>query len=238
MIAATYISPLILALASFNVVTGAAINNQEVTPGPGLPTLKELGITSADLYKIGRPDSSVKSSSGDDSVKTSSIEARFEPRCGPVESAYTNVNDVIACYNYLKKLGNKNCVAPEHLGIVRFCGAGAAVISGQSLDSSGSSSYCRHVADAVLWSVDHCTRGDKSVAGFQAATGNGDLIVGSISKSATGVRPVVEDVKSLMSSYEPRGQGCSAASKADRTGSGLPQLHKIDETAQPGHKAK
>lgn len=60
MIAATYISPVILALASFNVVTGAAIDatkTSEVVPGPGLPSLKELGITSAELYKIGRPDS-------------------------------------------------------------------------------------------------------------------------------------------------------------------------------------
>lgn len=60
MVAAAYIAPVILALASFNVVAGAAINsvkNPEVIPGPGLPSLKELGITSDDLYKIGRPDS-------------------------------------------------------------------------------------------------------------------------------------------------------------------------------------
>ena len=162
MIAATYISPVILALASFNVVTGAAIDaikTPEVVPGPGLPSLKELGITSAELYKIGRPDScmrealnlskacqmlttiAVKESSGDDSVKTSSIKARFEPRCGPTDYAYVNVNDVIACYNYLKKLGNQNCVAPSGLGIAHFCYAGKAEVTGQSLEPRGSSSY-------------------------------------------------------------------------------------------------
>ncbi|OBT80469.1 hypothetical protein VF21_00877 [Pseudogymnoascus sp. 05NY08] len=189
MVATTYVTPAILALASFNVVAGAAIDaikTPEVIPGPGLPSLKELGLTSADLYKIGRPDSSVKESSGDDSVKTSSIQARFEPRCGPTDYAYVNVNDVIACYNYLKALGNQNCVAPSGLGIAHFCYAGAAEVTGQSLNPSGSSSYCHHVADAVLWSVDHCTRGDQSVAGFQAATGNGDLIVGSTSKQYIG----------------------------------------------------
>jgi hypothetical protein len=63
MIATTYLTPAILALASFNVVTGAAIDSiktPEVIPGPGLPSLKELGLTSADLYKIGRPDSCMR----------------------------------------------------------------------------------------------------------------------------------------------------------------------------------
>ncbi|KFX86890.1 hypothetical protein V495_05253 [Pseudogymnoascus sp. VKM F-4514 (FW-929)] len=178
MIAATYLSSVALALASFNVVTGLAIRSSEVVPGPGLPSLQELGITSAELYKIGRPDSSA-----DDSVKTSSIEARFEPKCGPSEAAYTNVNDVIACYNYLKKLGTKKCSVPDNFGIAHFCTAGNAEVTGQSLKSKGTSSYCRDVATAVLWSVDHCTRPDKSVAGFNAAGGNGDLIVGSTNKS-------------------------------------------------------
>lgn len=162
MIAATCISPLILGLASFNVVTGAAINavkNPEVIPGAGLPTLKELSITSDDLYKIGRPDSCMietfnmskayymlttiafKTFSSDESVITSSIQARFEPKCGPSDSAYVNVNEIIACYNYLKKLGNQNCVAPSGLGIAHFCYAGAAEVSGQSINPNGSSSY-------------------------------------------------------------------------------------------------
>lgn len=63
MIATTYVTPAILALASFNAVTGAAIEalkTPQVIPGPGLPSLKELGLTSADLYKIGRPDSCMR----------------------------------------------------------------------------------------------------------------------------------------------------------------------------------
>lgn len=73
-------------------------------------------------------------------VKESTIEARFEPKCGPTNSAYVNVNDVIACYNYLKKLGNQKCVAPPNLGIVKFCRAGAAAVSGQAIRSGGSTS--------------------------------------------------------------------------------------------------
>ncbi|OBT61319.1 hypothetical protein VE03_09526 [Pseudogymnoascus sp. 23342-1-I1] len=180
MIAATYISPLILGLALFNVVTGAAINsikNPKVIPGPGLPSLKELGITSEDLYKMGRPDSS---------VKTPSIQARFEPKCGPSDNAYVNVNGIIACYNYLKNVGDRNCATPSGLGVAHFCYSGEAEVSGQSYDQKSYSSKCHDVADAVLWSVDHCTRADQLVAGFQAATGNGNLIVGSTSKQYIG----------------------------------------------------
>jgi hypothetical protein len=54
-----------------------------------------------------------------------------------------------------------------------------------------------HVANAVLWTIDHCTRPDQSCAGklhlvrlrgpiltlyfagFQAAYGNGDLVIGA-----------------------------------------------------------
>lgn len=82
-----------------------------------------------------------KTFSSDESAKTSSIHARFEPKCGPSDSAYVNVNEIIACYNYLKKLGNQNCVAPSGLGIAHFCYAGTAEVSGQSIDPNGSSSY-------------------------------------------------------------------------------------------------
>lgn len=82
-----------------------------------------------------------ESGESDESLKSSSIQARFEPKCGPTDYAYTNVDGVIACYNYLKALGNQNCVAPSGLGIAHFCYAGAAEVSGQSFNPSGSSSY-------------------------------------------------------------------------------------------------
>jgi hypothetical protein len=36
------------------------------------------------------------------------------------------------------------------------------------------------VSLAVLWSINDCTRPDQSCAGFQAANGNGNLIVGAV----------------------------------------------------------
>ena len=58
MIPATYLSPVILALASFHAVTGLVVRSPEVVPGEGLPSLQELGITSAELYAMGRPEPS------------------------------------------------------------------------------------------------------------------------------------------------------------------------------------
>jgi hypothetical protein len=37
------------------------------------------------------------------------------------------------------------------------------------------------VAFGLLWVVDHCTRPQKDVAGFQCAGGNGNMIVGGTS---------------------------------------------------------
>lgn len=36
------------------------------------------------------------------------------------------------------------------------------------------------VALAVLWVINDCTRPDQSVAGFSAANGNGNLIIGAV----------------------------------------------------------
>src|SRR5690625_4266503 len=42
---------------------------------------------------------------------------RFEPRCGPSDAAYANINDIIACYHYLDRLGHQNCAVPGY-GVV------------------------------------------------------------------------------------------------------------------------
>ncbi|OAQ64491.1 hypothetical protein VFPPC_05757 [Pochonia chlamydosporia 170] len=174
----TRLTSLVLGLASLKLAAGAAIAQPEVVPGPGLPSLEQLGLTSAELYSLGKPNITA--------VLGNEFSANFDPRCGPAEAAYVNVNDIIACFHYLDRLGHQDCVAPPNLGIVRFCTAGNGVVSGQALDSRGSSSWCSDVAKASLYTIDHCTRPDQSVAGFQAANGNGNLIVGSTNKRWIG----------------------------------------------------
>jgi hypothetical protein len=55
---ATHFPTLVLIIASFQaagvLATGYAI--PEVIPGPGLPSLASLNLTSADLYAMGKPE--------------------------------------------------------------------------------------------------------------------------------------------------------------------------------------
>ncbi|KAK4245961.1 hypothetical protein C7999DRAFT_42573 [Corynascus novoguineensis] len=159
----------LLSFVSVQSVLAAPKVCPEVTPGSGMPSLAELNVTSAQLYEMGRPTEL--------DARDLDLGKRFDGNCGPAEDAYTNVDDIIACYHYLNKLGNKMCTT-DYSTII--CKAGKAHVRGSALHGS-TSSYCRHVANAVLWVVDHCTRSDKSCAGNAMATGNGDFLVSSMS---------------------------------------------------------
>jgi hypothetical protein len=54
-------------------------------------------------------------------------------QCGPNDAAYTNVNGIIACYNFLRNLGGQACGVPASEGGSEFCRAGDAKIVGTSL---------------------------------------------------------------------------------------------------------
>ncbi|KAL2138573.1 hypothetical protein VTI28DRAFT_6594 [Corynascus sepedonium] len=142
----------------------------EVIPGPGLPSLAELNTTTAELYEMGLPEEL--------DARAEVLDKRFEGLCGPAEAAYTRVEDIISCYNYLRKLGSQKCVAKEN---TIFCTAGSAHIYGSALNGQ-TTSRCDDVAKAVLWTVDHCTRKDKSCAGAQAVWNNGNMVATSVNK--------------------------------------------------------
>ncbi|KAL2136126.1 hypothetical protein VTI74DRAFT_5349 [Chaetomium olivicolor] len=158
----------LLGLASLQGVMAAPKVYPEVIPGPGLPSLAELNVTSAQLYEMGMPEEL--------QARAQELDKRFTGRCGPAEAAYTNVNDIIACFHYLQNLGTQACVAGEN---TVMCTAGQAHIYGSALNG-GTSSYCRDVASGVLWVINSCTRPDQSCAGAQAAAGNGNLIVTAV----------------------------------------------------------
>ena len=61
-------------------------------------------------------------------ARANPLDKRYDPRCGPAESAYTNVNDIIACYHYLNNLGTTRCTVPA--GNIEMCRAGQAHIVG------------------------------------------------------------------------------------------------------------
>ncbi len=58
-------------------------------------------------------------------AKARALDKRFVGLCGPAEAAYTDVNDIIACYHYLANLGTTQCVAT---GNTVMCIAGKAHI--------------------------------------------------------------------------------------------------------------
>ncbi|KAF9523320.1 hypothetical protein CPB83DRAFT_898897 [Crepidotus variabilis] len=141
----------------------------EVIPGPGLPSLESLGLTSKDLYTT-KPQLTSSSSS--------SLEARsasYTDNCFTFTTA--NVDNTIACYNYLVNIGNNACTVPGD-NIV-FCRAGDAAIGGSNLHQTAgaASSACWDVSIAVQWIFNHCNVGGR-VGGAAAANGNGDLVVG------------------------------------------------------------
>jgi hypothetical protein len=70
-------------------------------------------------------------------ARAEALDKRWDPQCGPSESAYTNVNDIIACYHYLNSLGNTACVAGEN---TVMCRAGQAQVIGSAING-GTSSY-------------------------------------------------------------------------------------------------
>ncbi|KAI0059302.1 hypothetical protein BV25DRAFT_1779087, partial [Artomyces pyxidatus] len=145
------------ALSTFAVAAPAV--HPTVVPGPGLPTLAELGLTSEELYA--RPPS----------LRTRA--ALYSPVCQTYSTG--SVDNVIACFNYLEAIGGHACTVAQN---VQFCYAGDAQVMGSNVSGTESaSSLCSDVALAVQWIFTYCNDGGQ-VGGSQAANGNGYLIVG------------------------------------------------------------
>ncbi|KAK7999685.1 hypothetical protein PG990_012285 [Apiospora arundinis] len=146
----------------------------EFVPGPGLPSLASLNLTTEDLYAAPKylPDD------------PSGPKAEYNDNCGDGRTGLVtaNVDDVIACFNYLVALGNYVITVTERdtmNGVPYFrevAHSGSAYIEGHSLRSGGTSSTAYNVALGVQWSFTNCNHGGQ-VGGMAAAYGNGDLVV-------------------------------------------------------------
>ena len=75
----------------------------EVIPGPGLPSLASLNLTSAELYEM---DYHTILSELNRREETSILEAQFNLNC---DGQKCQATDAVACINYLAKLGSKTC---------------------------------------------------------------------------------------------------------------------------------
>lgn len=73
----------------------------------------------------------------------------FTPRCGPSEAAYGPVAGVVACHNYLNRLGTKACKVPANRKVIEFCKSGGSHAIGQGVGSSAEQSYWYACLDSV-----------------------------------------------------------------------------------------
>lgn len=143
-----------LALAAFAAVNTVAIpaaeprkEYPEVVPGPGLPTLAELGLTSEELYtmapKLGKctptPFFIAHRELTVHAEGRSTLEARsalYNNVCQTYTTA--NVDNVIACFNYLQSIGGNACTVNGDN--VQFCYSGNAQVTGSNISGTGSAS--------------------------------------------------------------------------------------------------
>lgn len=123
----------------------------EVIPGPGLPSLASLGITSDDLYKskaytrnwlpLDRKWDLIYCIGELVIDSVNGLSKRFDNFCGGGRGATGNVDDVIACFDYLNRLGTTRCGVPGDNNQHIFCTAGTASVNGVSLINRETGSY-------------------------------------------------------------------------------------------------
>ncbi|KMP07747.1 hypothetical protein CISG_00108 [Coccidioides immitis RMSCC 3703] len=118
------------------------------------------------------PPTDVQQNDGD-------VHALFDNHCYPRREATPGkVGGAVDCTNYLKRLGTKECRARK--GGTIMCRSGGTIVKGFPNNANTASSYCRDVATAVVWVLDHCPAcggSDCDVAGIAAAGGNGYLVI-------------------------------------------------------------
>ncbi|KAJ7320957.1 hypothetical protein DFH08DRAFT_970263 [Mycena albidolilacea] len=135
----------------------------EVIPGPGLPSLASLGLTSEELYKrVPTPEEMKR------------LQPLFTLECGEVPPACPVAN-AVACFNFLNALGTTACTVNGEN--VTFCTSGSCHWFGSNISGgSSASSFCRDVATGGNAVINTC-QGNGFVDGANAASGNGNLIV-------------------------------------------------------------
>jgi hypothetical protein len=108
----------VIALGSNAAAVATAETYPEVIPGPDLPSLASLNLTSADLYKM---DYKALLSRRDPNPL---LEKRFQLNC---KGRKCQAVDAAACVSYLASLGNKLCkVGANPLHERVFCRSGSA----------------------------------------------------------------------------------------------------------------
>ncbi|KAF3490709.1 uncharacterized protein GIQ15_00226 [Arthroderma uncinatum] len=161
---------LVLSAAAF-LANAATIPSTEeravrkVIPGPGMPSLESLGVTSEELYQQTTSTEAFKA--------MASLATQGQPSC--LLGRYCTYEDALACHHYLARLGTQNCTVGRT--IVIMVTAGNCRFEAVNIGGNPSTtSHCVDVAIGTSWMFAHC-RVENSINGANAANGNGDLFV-------------------------------------------------------------
>jgi len=166
---------LIFLVYSFGTNANTTRKLIEVFPGPGLPSLESLGLTSEQLND---PNFIYKSNAEMFNLQVTkfNVSSNFVPECNN-NNAPDSYDGAQACANYLWNLGKTMCVVP-YPTIVMCSASDYSKIGGTCLIAGGSTqSYCSDVALGAQWVINNCWTGSGFIQGSQAANGNGNLIV-------------------------------------------------------------
>ncbi|KAL6232457.1 hypothetical protein BDW75DRAFT_19352 [Aspergillus navahoensis] len=109
------------------------------------------------------------------STSMAPLTKRITLSCNDNGGLYRPVSEAQACVDYLVSKGTDNCIVSGENTV--FCQAGDTVITGSNTGKGGQSSLCRDVAGGAQKIIDSCTTPDGYVGGYNAAEGNGALIV-------------------------------------------------------------
>ncbi|KAM3447400.1 hypothetical protein MY3296_008751 [Beauveria thailandica] len=133
------ISPLVPA------VLAGTVQYPEVVPGPGLPSLESLGLTSEQLYTMEPASSEVDA--------RAAFAPMFTAVCAVDSNAYASKAGLIACYNYLSRIGSQQCTVPSDFRKVRYCFSGDADVNGLSITGRSRTSTW-YVFAMYFWELD------------------------------------------------------------------------------------
>ena len=64
----------------------------------------------------------------------------YQAGCGPDDASYTDVNDIIGCYNYLNNFGTIQCPVAAGEVVKLFCKIGQGQVSGIGSTAASASS--------------------------------------------------------------------------------------------------
>jgi hypothetical protein len=164
-------------------LTTADLPEYEIIPGPGMPSLESLGLTSADLFNKTFVDELLAPLAKRAHPEASALSRRFNNLC--YEPPFGILEGIRGCAAYLWALGTQDCRAGNKHLLFRsnriknyFTG-----VYGISVTPGVSFTTCRNSAEGVYWianNCDHsgCDAGDLCYgAGAAASFGNGNLVM-------------------------------------------------------------